>query len=40
MSLKKNSKGNANLFQSITYSEAVRVMINTGLAKADGLTIN
>lgn len=34
--LKKDSKGNANLFQNITYSEAVRMLINAGIGCADG----
>ena len=38
--LKKDSKGDANLFKNVTYSEAVRMLINTGIAQADGLTIN
>lgn len=33
--LKKDSEGNANLFKNISYSDAITILINTGLAKAD-----
>ena len=38
--LTKDSKGNSNLFDNVTYSQAVRMLINAGIAQADGLTIN
>lgn len=38
--LTKDSKGNANLFEPITFDEAIIMLINAGIAQADGLTIN
>ena len=37
--LKKDSKGDANLFKNVTYSEAVRMLINAGLSIPDGKAI-
>jgi hypothetical protein len=38
--LEKDSKGNANLFQKVSYSEAIIMLAKTGLAQADQKTGN
>ena len=38
--LTKDSKGNANLFEPITFDEAIIMLINAGIGQADGKSIN